>query len=49
MKLKKKEPEMIDIDDLSARLEDIEKKKDFLQLSIRALLRFIKDFSLDIK
>ena len=49
LRLKKQDPGLMDIDDLSARLEDVEKKNEFLQLSIRALFRFIKDFSLDIK
>ena len=48
LKLKKKETDLIDTDDLSVQLEDSDKKKDFFQLSIRALLQFIKDFSLDL-
>ena len=49
LKLKKKETDLIDIDDLSVQLEDSDKKNDFSQLSIQALLQFIKDFSIDLK
>jgi diguanylate cyclase len=49
LRIKKQEPGLMDIDDLAARLEDVEKKKEFLHLSIRALFQFIKDFALDIK
>ena len=49
LKLKKKENDQITTEDLSAQLRDSCKKKDFYLLSIRALLQFIKDFSLDLK
>ncbi len=49
LKLKKKENDQINTQDLAAQLRDISKKKDFYLLSIRALLQFIKDFSLDLK
>jgi len=49
LKLNKKEPDLIKIDDLAAQLENSVKKNDFFQLSIRALLQFVKDFSLDLK
>jgi diguanylate cyclase len=49
LKFKNKETDLIDIDDLSLRLEDSDKKIDLYQLSIRVLLQFIKDFSLDLK
>lgn len=49
LKLKRKETDLIEVDELSAQLEDSVKKKDFFQLSIRALLQFIKDFSLNME
>ncbi|CAB1059673.1 hypothetical protein D1BOALGB6SA_4435 [Olavius sp. associated proteobacterium Delta 1] len=47
--LKKKETDLIDIDDLSVQLKDSDQKNDFFRLSIRALLQFMQDFSLDLK
>lgn len=47
--LKKTAPDLIDIDDLSDQLEHSAKKNDYFQLSIRALLQFIEDFSFDLK
>ncbi|UCD78377.1 MAG: diguanylate cyclase [Desulfobacterales bacterium] len=49
LKLKKKDKELAEVEDLSDRLRVIDQKNEFFQLSIRALLQFIKDFSLDIK
>ena len=49
LKLKKKENDLIKTEDLSAELNNCVKKNDFYLLSIRALLQFIKDFSLDLK
>jgi diguanylate cyclase len=49
MKLKKKEENQVKIGDLSIQLRDSSEKKDFYLLSIRALLQFIKEFSLDIE
>jgi diguanylate cyclase len=49
LKLKKKENDQIKTEGLSAQLRDSSEKKDFYLISIRALLQFIKDFSLDLK
>jgi len=49
LKLKKKENDEIQTEDLSAQLSDSGEKIDFYLLSILALLQFIKDFSLDLK
>lgn len=44
-----KESDQTKTEDLSVQLRDSSKKKDFYLLSIRALLQFIKAFSLDLK
>ena len=49
LKLKKKENDQINTEDLSAQLKDCSEKKNFYLLSIQAMLQFIKDFSLDLK
>ena len=49
LKLEKKEKDHIDTEDLSAQLRDSRENTDFYLLSIRALLHFLKDFSLDLK
>jgi diguanylate cyclase len=49
LKLRKKDKEQTEAEDLSARLRVLDQKNEFFQLAIRALLQFIKDFSLDIK
>jgi diguanylate cyclase len=49
LKLKKKENDPFKTEDLSAELKDCSRKNDFYVLSIRALLQFIKDFSMDLK
>lgn len=49
LKLKSKEADRLHGDGLSAKFTDDDQKNDFLLLSIRALLQFIKDFSLDLK
>ena len=49
LKFRKKDIEPTQVEELSARLKRIDQKKEFFQLSIRALLQFIKDFSLDLQ
>ena len=49
LKLEKKEKDHIEIENLSAQLRDSREKTDFYLLSIRTLLHFLKDFSLDLK
>ena len=49
LKLKKKKENQIETGDLSVQLKETDEKKEFFLLSIRALLQFIKDFSLDLK
>ena len=49
LKLKKTEENQIKAGDLSALLRDSSEKNEFYLLSIRALLQFLKDFSLDLK
>jgi diguanylate cyclase len=49
LKFKKEEPDLINIDNLAVQLEDSQEKSDYFQLSIRTLLQFIKDFTLDLK
>jgi len=49
LRLKKKEDAQINTEDLSVQLRGSGEKKGFYLLSIRALLQFIKDFSLDLK
>ena len=46
---KKKDTDTLEAKELSERLQDSEEKRDFFLLVIRALLIFIKDYSLDIK
>ena len=49
LKQKKKENNKIDIDSLSSQLRDSSEKIDFYLLAIRALFKFLKGFSLDLK
>ena len=49
LRLKNKVNNLIEIDDLSVRLQESDQKKDFFRSAVQALLQFIKDFSLDIK
>ena len=49
LKFKKKDKVLTEVDELSDRLRLIDQKKEFFQTSIRVLLQFIKDFTLDIK
>ncbi len=49
MLLKKKETDAFDIDELQEKLRDEEEKRRFFLIAIRALLVFVRDFSLDLK
>lgn len=49
LKFKREDPDPISDDILAVQIEDIRKRIEYYQLSIRVLLGFIKDFSLDLK
>ena len=49
LKLKKSEENQMETGDLLAQLQESNEKNEFLLLSIRALFKYIKDFSLDLK
>lgn len=49
LKLKKKNNDLLETEDLWAKLKKSAEKQDYFLLSIRALLQFLKDFSLDLK
>jgi diguanylate cyclase len=49
LNLKKKDPDRIDAHELSVQLDESGRKNDFFLSSIRVMLQFIKDFSLDLK
>ena len=49
LKLKKKDGEQPNIEDLAAELSESDRKRKYFLLAIRALLQFLKEFALDLK
>ncbi|MBF0565258.1 MAG: GGDEF domain-containing protein [Nitrospirae bacterium] len=46
---KKKDPELLEREELTERLEDCEERRELFILAMRTLIIFLKDFSFDIK
>ena len=49
LRLKKKDGEQPNIEDLSAELSESNRKREYFLLAIRALLQLLKEFALDLK